>query len=138
MLRKQFQRSLLLHVITQLSPKCPKSVGKMKKTDVFPKTRIQTILAKVLGTALKYLDFSVFSGFPFKTVHPFRNLLAVLSPSILYKVETRKILGTLVQHCLWGEGFDLCELEKAPDMQKCPKTFVYDCSYINRAGKTRE
>ena len=51
----------------------------MKKTDVFPKTRIHTILAKVLGTALKYLDFSVISGFPLKTVHPSRNLLAVLS-----------------------------------------------------------
>ena len=124
-----------MQVITWLSPKCPKSVGKMKKTDVFPKTRIQTILAKVLGTALKYLDFSVISGFPLKTVHPFRNLLAVLSPPTLYKVETRKILDTLVQHCLWGEGFDLCELENAPDMQKCPETFVYDCSYINRAGK---
>ena len=62
----------------------------MKKTDFFPKTRIQTILAKVLGTALQYSDFSVISGFPLKTVHPFQNLLAVLSPPTLYKVETRK------------------------------------------------
>ena len=92
----------------------------MKKTDFFPKTtetRIQTILAKVLGTALQHSDYSVISGFPLKTVHLFRNLLAVLSPPTLYKVETRKILDTRVQHCLWGEGFDLCELENAPEMQ---------------------
>ena len=29
----------------------------------------------------------------------------------------------------WGKGWDLCELENAPEMQKCPKTFVYDCSH---------
>ena len=28
----------------------------------------------------------------------------------------------------WGEGLGLCELENAPEMQKCPKTFVNDCS----------
>ena len=28
----------------------------------------------------------------------------------------------------WGEGLDLCELENAPETQKCPKTFVHDCS----------
>ena len=27
----------------------------------------------------------------------------------------------------WGEGLHLCELENAPEMQKCPKTFVHDC-----------
>ena len=27
----------------------------------------------------------------------------------------------------WGEGLDLNELENAPEMQKCPKTFVHDC-----------
>ena len=26
-----------------------------------------------------------------------------------------------------GEGLDLCELENAPETQKCPKTFVHDC-----------
>ena len=25
-------------------------------------------------------------------------------------------------------GLDLCELENAPETQKCPKTFVHDCS----------
>ena len=28
----------------------------------------------------------------------------------------------------WGEGLDLCELENAPETQKCHKTFVHDCS----------
>ena len=27
----------------------------------------------------------------------------------------------------WREGLDLCELENAPETQKCPKTFVHDC-----------
>ena len=45
---------------------------------------------KVLGTVLQYLYFSVVSRFPLKTVHPFRNSLAVLPPTTLYKVETRK------------------------------------------------
>ena len=42
---------------------------------------------KVLGTVLQY---SYFSRFPLKTVHLFRNFLAVLPPPTLYKVETRK------------------------------------------------
>ena len=35
----------------------------------------------------------------------------------------------------WGEGLDLCELVNAPEMQKCPKTFVDDCRWkaFNRA-----
>ena len=45
---------------------------------------------KVLGTVLQYSYFSVISRFPLKTVHPFRNFLAVLPPPTLYKVETRK------------------------------------------------
>ena len=48
----------------------------------------------------------------------------------LYKVETqKKILDTRVRTLFvgWGEGLDLCELENAPEMQKCPKTFVHDC-----------
>ena len=28
-----------------------------------------------------------------------------------------------------GEGLDLCELENSPETQKCPKTFVHDCSF---------
>ena len=47
----------------------------------------------------------------------------------LYKVETRKNFRTkaLTLFVGWGEGLDLCESENAPEMQKCPKAFVYDC-----------
>ena len=31
----------------------------------------------------------------------------------------------------WGEGLDLCELENAPETQKCPKTLVHDCRSRN-------
>ena len=38
----------------------------------------------------------------------------------------------------WGEGLDLCELENAPETQKCPKTFVHDftCSVIRELKAT--
>ena len=30
-----------------------------------------------------------------------------------------------------GEGgLDMCELENAPEMQKCPKTFEHDCTLV--------
>ena len=45
---------------------------------------------KVLWTVLQHSYCSVFSRFPLKTVHYFRNLFAVLPPPTLYKVETRK------------------------------------------------
>ena len=45
---------------------------------------------KVLGTVLRDSYFSVICRFPLKTVHPFRNFLALLPPPTLYKVETRK------------------------------------------------
>ena len=35
----------------------------------------------------------------------------------------------------WGEGLDLCELENAPEMQKCPKAFVHDCLKKRWEGK---
>ena len=66
----------------------------MKKTDfIFPKTRIQTILEKVLGTVLQYSYFSVISRFPLKTVHPFRNFLAVLPPPPYTKLKLGKNSG---------------------------------------------
>ena len=83
----------------------------------------------VLGTVLQYSYLSVISRFPLKTVHPFRKflpVLPVLPPPTLYKVETRKKSSADTRPTLfvaWGEGLDLC----APEMQKCPKTFVHDC-----------
>ena len=47
MLRKEYQRSLLLHVITYMSPKYLKSLGQNEENILFfPKTGIQTILDK--------------------------------------------------------------------------------------------
>ena len=45
---------------------------------------------KVLGTVPQYSYYSVISGLPLKTMHPFQDFLAVLPPTTLYKVETRK------------------------------------------------
>ena len=70
---------------------------------------------------MQYSFFSVISGFRHKTVHPFRNFLAVLPPPTLYKAENRKKnLDTRVQLCLWGEGRGWacqCKLENALEMQ---------------------
>ena len=80
---------------------------------------------KVLGTVLQYSYFSVISRFPLKTVHPFRNSLAVLPPPPYTKLKLGKNSGYTRPTLFvgWGEGLDLCELENAPDTQKCPKTF---------------
>ena len=45
---------------------------------------------KSLGQYCNIHIFSVISRFPLKTVHSFRNFLAVLPPPTLYKVETQK------------------------------------------------
>ena len=45
---------------------------------------------KDLRTVMQYSYFSVISGFPHKTVHPFGNFLAVLPPPTLKKVEIPK------------------------------------------------
>ena len=91
---------------------------------------------KVLGTVLQYSYFHVISRFPLKTVHPFRNSLVVLPPPTLYKVETRKKFwihaSNIVCGVRLGELLDLCELENAPETQKCPKTFVHDCIFLWR------
>ena len=59
----------------------------------------------VLETVLQYSYFSVFSWFPLKIVHLFRNFLAVHPPPPYIKLTLRKkILDTRVQHFLWGEG----------------------------------
>ena len=93
MLRKQFQRSLLLHVIIYLSPKCLKRVKKVTEENrLFQKTRIQTILDK--SPPGQYCNIHIFllflGSFPLKTVQRFRNFVAVHPSPTLYKVQTRK------------------------------------------------
>ena len=88
---------------------------------------------KVLGTVQQYSYFSVICRFPLKTVHPFRNFLAVLPLPTLHKAESPKKFWRHASNIVCGvrgAGLDLCELENAPERQKCPKTFVHDCSLL--------
>ena len=67
-----------------------------------------TIRTKVPRTVMQYSYISAFfchSGLTYKTVHPFRNFLSVLSPPPphIQCWKSEKILDTRVQHCLWGE-----------------------------------
>ena len=55
----------------------------------FSRTRELQSWTKVLGTVLQYAYFPSFLV-PLKTVHHFRNFLAVLPPPTLYKIETQK------------------------------------------------
>ena len=59
----------------------------------------------------------------------FINFLAVFPPWTYTKLKLEKISGQKLPTLFvgWGEGLDLCESENAPEMQKCPKAFVYDC-----------
>ena len=77
--------------------------------------------------------FCRFREFPYKTVHPLRNFLAVLSPTAanLYKVKTREKFWIHAPNIfLWGEGREwVCAVNwKTP--QKCKSVqslFAHDC-----------
>ena len=73
----------------------------------------------------------IFFGSLLKQCILFEIFLQLSLPQPYTKMKLgKKILDTRVQHCLWGRGggLDLCELENALETQKCPKTFVHDCS----------
>ena len=84
---------------------------------------------------MQYSYFSLYSVFPHREVHPFRNFLAVLSPPTLYKVETgKKILDLFQIHasnfvCGVRGGVGPVCIGKHARMQKCPKTFVHGCRF---------
>ena len=131
MLRKQFQRSLLLHVIIYLSPKCLKSVGKMQKTDFFPpKPGFRQSWTKVLRTVPQYSYFSVISRFPLNSGSFPKFSCSSPSPT-LYKVEYRRKFWIHSSNIVCGVrgGLDLCALKNAPETRKCSKTFVHYCRY---------
>ena len=73
---------------------------------------------QVGGTILQYSYFSVISWFPLKTVHLFELKLWKNSG------YTRPTLFVG-----WGEGLDLCELENAPETQKCPRLLSMIVAY---------
>ena len=110
-------------------PKCLTSVGKMKNQTFSPKPGFIQSWTKVLGTVLQYSYFSIISRFPLKAVHPVRHFLALLPPPTLYKVETRKEFWIHASNIVCGvrEGAGPVWIGNAPEMQKCPKTFVHDC-----------
>ena len=91
---------------------------------------------KVLGTVLQYSDFSVISLFPLKTVHPFRNFLAVLPPPTLYKVETWKKFWIHASNNVCGVrgGAGPVWIGKRLRNAKNPKTFVHDYSLSRRCS----
>ena len=55
-------------------------------------------------TSMQYSQFSVISWHPYKTAHPFWQLLTVLSPSTLYIVETRNKFWILKSNVVCGAG----------------------------------
>ena len=105
MLRKYFQRSLLLHVIFYLSPKCLKRVEKVTEENrLFQKTRIQTILDKSPrdSTAI-FIFFCYFSVLSLlKQCSVFEILLQFSLPPPYTKLKLgKKILDTRVQHVIF-------------------------------------
>ena len=78
---------------------------------------------KVLGTVPQYSYFPVISRFLLKTVHHFRNFLALLLLPTLDKVETRKN-SRYTRPTLFvggGEGLDLFDWENATETLKVPR-----------------
>ena len=104
---------------------CKKDVRLQK----YPQSR-----TKVLGTVLQYSYFSVTSRFPLKIVHPSASeiFLQFSLPPTYTKLKLGKKSGYTRPTLFvgWGERLDLCELENAPETQKCPKTFVHDCRFV--------
>ena len=75
-------------------------------------------------TSMQYSQFSVISWYPHKTAHPFWQLLAVLSPSTLYIVETRNKFWILTSSvvCRAGGGVGHGWIEKKP----------HKCKFVSR------
>ena len=80
---------------------------------------------QVRGTVLQYSHFSVISWFPLKTVHLFEIFLEFSFPPPYTKLKLWTNSGHTHPTLFvgWGEGrgLDLCELENAPETQKCPR-----------------
>ena len=119
-------------MITYLSPKCLKSVGKMKKTDFFPQSQDSDNPGqKSLGQYCNIHIFLSFLGSILKQCIIFKIFLQFSLPPPYTKLKLGKSSGYTRPTLFvgWGEELDLCELENAPETQKCPKTFVHDCRF---------
>ena len=94
-----------LALFCKIKPKTSKAQevsSKDSKERTAGTTPILQSWTKILGTVLQYSYFCVISQFPLKTVHPFRNFLAVLPPPTLYKVETWKKFRTHASNIVCG------------------------------------
>ena len=78
-----------------------------------------------------FIFFCHFSGSLLKQCIIFEIFLQFYLPPPYTKLKLGKKSGYTRPTLFvgWGEGLDLCELENAPETQKCPETFVHDCSY---------
>ena len=129
MSRKQCHRSLLLHMITYLSPKCLKSVGKWRKQTFSQNQDSDNPGQKSLGQHYNIHFFLWFLGSLLKQCIIFEMFLQFSVPPPYTKLKLGKnseyTRPTLFVG--WGEGLDRWELENTPETQKCPKTFGHDC-----------
>ena len=65
---------------------------------------------------------------------PFQNFLAVLPPPLYMMLKSGKKIWKHAYNIVCGVGGGIghvqIEKKKAPQMQKCPKTFVHDLRYF--------
>ena len=90
-----------------------------------------TILDKSsLDSTAAFILFCLFLGSPLKQCIIFEIFLQFSLPPPYTKWKLGKSSGYTRPTLFvgWGEVLDLYELENAPETQKCPKTFVHNCS----------
>ena len=86
---------------------------------------VATILDKSPGQYCNIHIFLWFLGSLLKHCILFEIFLQFFFPPSYTKLKLW-IHASKIVCGVGGGGVDLCELEKAPEMQKCPKTFVHD------------
>ena len=108
----------------------PKTRRKSEENRLFQKTRIQTILDKSPWDSTAIFIFFCYFSVPSLNSSAFSKFsCSSPSPHPIQSWNSEKNYGYTRPTLFvgWGEGLDLCELENAPEKQKCPKTFVHDC-----------
>ena len=115
-----------------LVSKMPKKHRKSEENRLFKKTRIQTILDKRPWDSTAIFIFFCYFSVSSLNSSAFSKF-SCSSPSLhlIQSWNSKKNSGYTRPTLFvgWGEGLDLCELENAPEMQKCPKTFVHECRH---------
>ena len=109
----------------------PKKHRKSEENRLFQKTRIQTILDKHPWDSTAIFIFFCYFSVPSLNSSAFSKFsCSSPSPHPIQSWDSGKNSGYTRPTLFvgWGEELGLCELENAPEMQNCPKTFVHDCS----------